>query len=77
MSQYHTEDIAKKETLTLKDGITHLVTVTFNKNHFCVLYYSIHDHSFTIYDGLSMNLNKWTNVAVHLLKKYGIVGMEE
>ncbi len=67
MSQYYNEDISKKEKLTLKDGVTHLMTmIAFNN-----------DCSFTIYDGLSMNLNKWTNMAVHLLKKYGIVGMDE
>jgi hypothetical protein len=62
--------IKESEVLVL-DGMTHLVSAVFARNHFAVLLYDIESCEVIVYDGLNYPLKTWQYHITHTLRKYG------
>ena len=63
-------EIRESEVVVL-DGMTHLVSVAFARNHFAVLLYDIEGRAVVVYDGLNYPLKTWQYHITHTLRKYG------
>jgi hypothetical protein len=51
---------------------THFVSIVFHEQHHAVLYYNIANCSVAVFDGLTMDIQKWQDHVIHTVKTCGL-----